>query len=66
MWDRLFITGYYGLIVVARSDGFKVKNGRNDGFVYLKQTAFHVTQHELMESRYVDYLWIIVMFLSAV
>ncbi len=38
----------------------------NDGFVYYKHAAFHFTRCNLLDCICVDYLWIIVMFLSAV
>ncbi len=58
---------YYGLWthILARSDGLKIKH-LNDGFVSYKNAAFHFTRWWLMVWSGVDYLWIIVMFLSAV
>ncbi len=50
---------------------FEVRNSSlNDGFVSYKQAAFHCSRHMMLidglEWCGVDYLWIIVMFLSAV
>ncbi len=53
---------YFGLSthILVRSHALKLKCIKDDFFSY-KHTAFHVTRHYLM-----DYLWVIVMFLSAV
>ncbi len=58
---------YYGkrTDILARSNGSELKR-LNDGFISYKHAAFHFTRHWLMDWRRVDYLWITVMFLSAV
>ncbi len=59
---------FYGLWtrILVRSDGFKLKKSLNDGFFSYKHADFSFTRCELMDWSGVDYLWIIVMFLSAV
>ncbi len=51
--------------ILARSNGLKLKY-LNFGFVSYKYASFHFIRHYLMNWSGVDYLWIIVMFLSAV
>jgi len=52
----------YGLVFWQETMVFKF----NDGFVSSKLTAFLFTTHYLMNWSNVHYLWIIVMFLSAI
>ncbi len=50
--------------ILPRSDILKIKC-LNDGFVSYKQAAFCFTRHSLMDWSE-DYLWIVIMFLSAI
>ncbi len=58
---------YYGYrtCILARNNGLKLKD-LNKVFVSYKQAAFVFSRHQLIDWRGVDYLWNIVMFLSAV
>ncbi len=55
----------YGVIILARSDGLKLKC-ISDLFIYHRYTAFCFIRHHLIDWSDVDYLWIIVMLLSSV
>ena len=51
--------------ILARNNSLKLKH-LNDVSVSYKHTASLFTRHSLIDWSHVDYLWIIVMFLSAV
>ncbi len=53
------------IIISARSESLN-KNNNNYGFVSYNQACFHFTIISVMDWSGVDYLWIIVIFLSAV
>ncbi len=59
MWEGDFFSALKEQLLLIMDYGF-------NGFVYDKHTAVHFTRHELFDWSHVDYLWIIVMFLSAV
>ncbi len=55
------------IIISARSESLNTKeNNNNYGFVSYNQACFHFTILSLMDWSGVDYLWIIVIFVSAV
>ncbi len=62
VWEQQGMDSFFALLRITARRNCLILKSLNEGFVYFKQADF--TRHQLLSWNHVDYLWIIVMFLS--